>query len=157
MPVFWCWSTWRAVSWSTSQGRRWAACAPWRVSYEGWFLYSAHPHPAFSSLSLFLAIFWVPYAPSIDAQQREKSINQCYCVLAKGTFQWAGISSVWVFVCVCVCAKSLQSCLTLCDPMDYSLTGSFIHGIFQARTLEWIAIAFSERSCMLQLGSGTTK
>lgn len=32
-----------------------------------------------------------PYAPSIDAQQREKSINQCCCVLAKGTFQWAGI------------------------------------------------------------------
>ena len=35
-----------------------------------------------------------------------------------------------------------QSCLTLCDPMDCSLPGS-IHGIFQARVLEWIAIAFS--------------
>ena len=37
-----------------------------------------------------------------------------------------------------------QSCLTLCDPMDYSLPGSFIHGSFQARVLEWVAIAFSE-------------
>ena len=36
-----------------------------------------------------------------------------------------------------------QSCLTLSDPMDYSLPGSTIHGIFQARVLEWVAIAFS--------------
>ena len=35
-----------------------------------------------------------------------------------------------------------QSCLTLSDPMDYSLPGSSIHGIFQARVLEWGAIAF---------------
>ena len=35
-----------------------------------------------------------------------------------------------------------QSCLTLCDPMDCSLQGSSIHGIFQARVLEWVAIAF---------------
>ena len=37
-----------------------------------------------------------------------------------------------------------QSCLTLRDPMDCSLPGSSIHGIFQARVLEWGAIAFSE-------------
>ena len=37
-----------------------------------------------------------------------------------------------------------QSCLTLCDPMDCSLQGSFAHGIFQTRLLEWGAIAFSE-------------
>ena len=40
-------------------------------------------------------------------------------------------------------AKSLQSCPTLCDPMGYSLPGSSIHGIFQARVLEWGTIAFS--------------
>ena len=39
--------------------------------------------------------------------------------------------------------KSLQSCLTPCDPMDCSLPGCSIHGIFQARVLEWGAIAFS--------------
>ena len=37
-----------------------------------------------------------------------------------------------------------QSCPTLSNPMDYSLPGSSIHGIFQARVLEWGAIAFSE-------------
>ena len=40
-------------------------------------------------------------------------------------------------------AKSLQSCPTLSDPMDCSLPGSSVHGIFQARVLEWGAIAFS--------------
>ena len=39
-----------------------------------------------------------------------------------------------------------QSCPTLCDPMDCSLPGSSVHGIFQARVLEWGAIAFSEGS-----------
>ena len=43
-------------------------------------------------------------------------------------------------------AKSLQSCLTLRDPMDGGLPGSSVHGIFQARVLEWVAIAFSRRS-----------
>ena len=38
-----------------------------------------------------------------------------------------------------------QSCPTLSDPMDYSLPGSSVHGIFQARVLEWGAIAFSEK------------
>ena len=38
-----------------------------------------------------------------------------------------------------------QSCPTLSDPMDFSLPGSSVHGIFQARVLEWDAIAFSER------------
>ena len=37
-------------------------------------------------------------------------------------------------------AKSLQSCLTLCNPMDYSSSGSFAHGILQARALEWVTI-----------------
>ena len=61
-----------------------------------------------------------------------------------------------VCVCTCVCKISLhfplrgkesevaQSCPTLC--MDCSLPGSSIHGIFQARVLEWVAISFSRRS-----------
>ena len=40
-------------------------------------------------------------------------------------------------------AKSLQSCPTLCDPIDGSPPGSAIHGILQARTLECVAISFS--------------
>jgi len=40
-------------------------------------------------------------------------------------------------------AKLLQSCLTLCDPTDGSPPGSPVPGILQARTLEWVAISFS--------------
>ena len=42
-----------------------------------------------------------------------------------------------------VCAQSLQSCLTLCDPMDHGPPGSSVHGILQARVLEWVATSFS--------------
>ena len=46
-----------------------------------------------------------------------------------------------------------QSCLTLCNPMDYSLPGSSVHAILQARILECVAITFSRRSS--QLGDRT--
>ena len=42
-----------------------------------------------------------------------------------------------------MCMLVIHLCLSLCDPMDYSLPGSSIHGIFQARIMEWVAIAFS--------------
>ena len=44
---------------------------------------------------------------------------------------------------VTAATKSLQSCLTLCDPIDGLLLGSSVPGILQARTLEWVAISFS--------------
>ena len=47
---------------------------------------------------------------------------------------------------LCVCAKLLQSCPTLCDPMDCSLPGSTVHGILQARNLERVVICFSRGS-----------
>ena len=43
-----------------------------------------------------------------------------------------------------MCAKSLQSCLTLCYPMDRSPPGSSVHGISQARMLQWVAISSPE-------------
>ena len=46
----------------------------------------------------------------------------------------------------CMHAKSLQSCPTLCDPMDYSLPVSSAHEIFQARILEWVAVCYSRGS-----------
>ena len=53
------------------------------------------------------------------------------------------------FLLQCMKVKSesevAQLCLTLSDPMDCSLPGSSVHGIFQARVLEWVAIAFFDR------------
>ena len=46
----------------------------------------------------------------------------------------------------CICVLVAQSCPTLCEPMDCSLPGSSVHGILQARVLEWVAISFSRGS-----------
>ena len=67
------------------------------------------------------------------------------------------LPSVCACVCVCVCVFACvsvhagmhacsQSCLTLCECMDYSLPGFFVHGLFQARILEWVAISYSRGS-----------
>ena len=47
-------------------------------------------------------------------------------------------------------SEVVQSCLTLCDPMDCSPPGSSVHGIFQVRVLEWVAISFSRGSSQLR-------
>ena len=65
----------------------------------------------------------------------------CVCVR-----EWICQSWIWLHVKSCVpaaAAKSLQSCLTLCNPIDGSPPGSPVPGILQARTLEWVAISFS--------------
>ena len=48
-----------------------------------------------------------------------------------------------IYLSATAAAKSLQSCPTLCDPVDRSPSGSPVPGILQARTLEWVAISFS--------------
>ena len=52
-------------------------------------------------------------------------------------------SYIWSPATATATAKSLQSCPTLCDPIDSSPPGSPVPGILQARTLEWVAISFS--------------
>ena len=67
------------------------------------------------------------------------------------------VKSVWgdilkTFKMQCIHAKSLQSCLTFCNPMDCSPPGSSVHGIFQAKILEWVAI-FLHQGIFLTWGS----
>ena len=57
--------------------------------------------------------------------------------------QNCGTAKQWNTAAAAAAAKSLQSCLTLCDPIDGSPPGSPIPGTLQARTLEWVAISFS--------------
>ena len=61
------------------------------------------------------------------------------------TLEWVAISfsNAWKVKSESEVARVAQSCPTLSDPMDHSLPGSSVHGIFQARVLEWGAIAFS--------------
>ena len=60
--------------------------------------------------------------------------------------EMVGVWALDWLVCYCVCVLVAQSCLTLCDPMGYSPPGSSVHGILQARMLEWVAIPFSRES-----------
>ena len=54
--------------------------------------------------------------------------------------------SIIFFQLSCVRAKLLQSCPSLCDPMNHGLPGSSVHGILQARILEWVAVSYSRGS-----------
>ena len=64
-----------------------------------------------------------------------------------------GVGCHFLLQCIKVKSESevAQSCPTLCDPMDCSLPGSSVHGISQARVLEWGAITFSDHSILLLL------
>ena len=62
------------------------------------------------------------------------------CLLTWASHRFPDLSFL---ISAAAAAKSLQSCLTLCDPIDSSPPGSAVAGILQARTLEWVAISFS--------------
>ena len=72
--------------------------------------------------------------------KQEPSLRGClgFTCLGQGT---EGKPAYFYHVCMCA-----QSCLTLCDPMDCSPPGSSVHGILQARILEWVAISFLQGS-----------
>ena len=53
--------------------------------------------------------------------------------------------------------EAAQSCPTLCNPVDCSLPGSFLHGILQARILEWVAISFSRGSSLTRDQTGVSR
>ena len=89
----------------------------------------------------------------------------CYCLISVQLLlhSWKNINKkshpLWlrveclIYSCtfnnVCICSGS-QSCLTLCDPMDYTPPGSSVHGVFQARILEWVAISHPKGHLIIQ-------
>ena len=75
-------------------------------------------------------------------------VGVCGCGNVCGCGCVGVVVGVWVcmVVCECVCVLVAQSCLTLCDSMDCSPPGSSVHGILQARILEWVAMPSSRGS-----------
>ena len=80
----------------------------------------------------------------------EFNINESTIYIKEGVFKQKHTKNKVVYwptvknaVTLLAAAKSLQSCPTLCDPIDGSPPGSAVPGILQARTLEWVAISFS--------------
>ena len=92
---------------------------------------------------------WVSSVVSNSVQPRRRQLTRLLCPWdspGKNT----GVGCHFPFQCMKVKSESevTQPCPTLSDPMDWSLPGSSVHGIFQARVLEWGAIAFSGNSVL---------
>ena len=79
-------------------------------------------------------------------KKRTKKKQFLYVLSIHPSFSQSLATTVFFFYCLhaaAAAAKSLQSCLTPCDPIDGSPSGSTVPGILQARTLEWVAISSS--------------
>ena len=76
------------------------------------------------------------------------SVSVCVCVCVRERErdrEKLSVGNGEMHVVMCACSV-VQSCLTLCDPLDCSPPSSNVHGIFQTRTLEWIAVSSSRAS-----------
>ena len=126
------------------------------LALKGTYLFSFPSYPGKGNhlfLSFFFHSFPLPQYCTLHFPERQT----CSQILQKNLFNQGTTtllpiclisrfisSSISIcFMFYNCCAKSLQSCLTLCDPMDCRLPGPSVHGILQARILEWLAIFFS--------------
>ena len=92
----------------------------------------------------WIFVYWIIYLTFSFHLSRHKILRFAVSLIARD------FSNTYIYIYIYIytydaaaAANSCQSCPTLCDPIDSSLPGSSIHGIFQARVLEWDAIAFS--------------
>ena len=85
-----------------------------------------------------LEIWSLVLLPFLNPAWTSESSRFMYC----WSLAWR-ILSITLLACAAAAAKSLQSCMTLCNPIDGSPSGSPVPGILQARTLEWFSISFS--------------
>ena len=100
----------------------------------------------------FLSEYYISKTRCKNWSQIKRTPTACLsCTLPGIIWRLNGISKAiknnsGIFVLADWLAEFTQSCLTLCDPVDCSPPGSSIHGILQARILEWVAISFSRGS-----------
>ena len=98
-----------------------------------------------------LLISWLQSPSAVTLETKKNKVSHCfhcspiYLLWSDGSrCQLAKIQNrAQVSVCVC---STAQSCPTLCNPIDYSLPGSSVFGVFQARILEWVVISSSRGS-----------
>ena len=100
-----------------------------------------------SCISPLVLAVWAPLPSIVWVSSENRVLWGC---IETGVWTSTEIGAVWIWVRVStgrnVGRNIAQSCPTLCDPVDCSLPGSSVHGIFQAIVLEWIAISFSSGS-----------
>ena len=116
-------------------------CPKWNTQY---FLQNWVPMSDIHIAFYFLTSQSLIYSKNSTKRRKEKwkvKISNLYLAI---TFTLFRDDHCWQIHCVY--AKSLQSCPTLCSPMDRSPPGFSVHGILQARILEWVVISSSRRS-----------
>ena len=106
-----------------------ACCSPWGHRESD----TTEPIKFLQTMCVF-SLFALLLSPQLECQLCETTFLPC-CFFAESPTSrtWSG---TW-------CVLVSQSCPTLCDPMDCSLPSSSVHGILQARILEWVAISSS--------------
>ena len=112
------------------------------IHQPGWELLSGGSSWPDLFLSCFLHTYFVKSTKICFEQMNPLDSS----VLKVGGFIWSSNPSPGYIPSTHT--KSLQLCPTLCDTMDYNPPGSSVHGIFQARILEWVAIPFSRGSSL---------
>ena len=103
------------------------------------------PDPGIKPVSLALQIRNLPLGDYMYTNICTHIFHSCMYTNMCDLFELCEINNLTLIVCPFFKIIS-QSCPTLCDPIDYSLPGSSVHEIFQARVLEWIAVLFSRGS-----------
>ena len=119
------------------------------------YSHSPHPHThihcaeseAQRGQVVLSSIFWRTVHARALTTSRETQRNSEALMLEVKLRLFRNFSYQYLNAAAAAAAKSLQSCLTLCDPIDGSPPGSPVPGILQARILEWVAISFSN-TCM---------
>ena len=126
----------RACESSTSEEKEWVAHI---LSHGGTVLRTA----AYAGIAPRCPQWWAAYLPTVGWLPPSLSdFPACSAYFTGSSLQYLQVLIPWSEAKVLVA----QPCLTLCNPMDCSLPGSSVHGTFQARILEWVAIPFSRGS-----------
>ena len=126
----------------------WLLATPWTAAYQG------PPSMGFSRQEYWNGVPLPSPQDLLRGDKKETILFPRLCKWKVGSWDdFEGIHAcsqtviqgrrLFLHLLLAQCAQLLQSCPTLCNPMDGSLSGSFVHGIFLARILEWIAISFS--------------
>ena len=118
---------WR-IPWTEELGR--LQLGSWRIRHE-WA--HTHQHSLISGYHRVHSCLHLPSGP----------MSLLWSLMSYNVWQTLCWGCCYSLAPAAAAAKSLQSCPTLCNPIDGSLPGSSIPGILQARTLEWVAISFS--------------
>ena len=122
---------------------------PTSPALQGRFLTTGPPgKPLRGDFLRATAISWSLFYPTLTQSLTGSRSKWVFTDLNGNSYHLGWWWLVKTFKCIRICmhAKSLQLCLTLCDPMDCSPLGSSVHGIHQARTLEWVSMPSSRGS-----------